>query len=62
MRFFLGVFTTRANFYLKKSPKKVPKKLLTTPKKQKKQTADITSSGRIKGEFSIVSSNTPLEN
>jgi hypothetical protein len=61
-RFFLGVFTARANFRLKKSPKKIPKKLPATPKKQKKQTADATPGGRAKGEFSIVSSSAPSEN
>ena len=61
-RFFLGVFTARANFRLKKSPKKVPKKLPATPKKQKKQTADTMPSSCIKGKFSIVSSSTPSKN
>ena len=61
-RFFLGVFIAQVNFRLKKSLKKVLKKLLATPKKQKKQTADATPSGRVKGKFSIISSNAPLEN
>jgi hypothetical protein len=47
------------NFRLKKPPKKLPK---TLEKKQKKQKANVTPSGRSKGEFSIVFPDAFLEN